>query len=250
MLRPVSDARLASAIRALRIRRGWRQEDLASRAEVSRSFVSVVERGHVETISIHSLRRVCAALDVRLDLVPRWRGGDLDRLLNARHAAMHESFGGFLRSQPGWDCAPEVSFSIYGERGVIDILAWHEASRALLVIELKTEIVDPQEIAGTLDRKRRLAPVIARDRGWDARLVGTWLVIAEGSTNRRRVEAHRTLFSSALPHDARMFRGWLRSPSLPADGLMFWSYASRSSASRALVTPRRVRRRTSGATDT
>lgn len=35
---------------------------------------------------------------------------------------------------------PEVSFSIYGQRGVIDILAWHAATRSLLVIELKTEM--------------------------------------------------------------------------------------------------------------
>ena len=44
--------------------------------------------------------------------------------------------------------APEVSFSIYGERGVIDILAWHPGRRALLIIELKTDIVDVNELVG------------------------------------------------------------------------------------------------------
>lgn len=48
---------------------------------------------------------------------------------------------------------PEVSFSIYGERGVIDLLAWHGPSRTLLVIELKTEVVDAAEMLGVLDRK-------------------------------------------------------------------------------------------------
>ncbi len=68
------------------------------------------------------------------------------------------------RSQIG--SRPEVSFAVYGERGVIDILAWHPGERALLVIELKTEIVDIQDLIGTVDRKRRLARVVARDRGW------------------------------------------------------------------------------------
>ena len=45
---------------------------------------------------------------------------------NRRHSTFHELvarwFGDVL---PAWVLAPEVSYSIYGERGVIDILAWH-----------------------------------------------------------------------------------------------------------------------------
>jgi hypothetical protein len=64
---------------------------------------------------------------------------------------------------------PEVSFSIFGERGVIDVLAWHAATRTILVIELKTVIADVNELIGNVDRKRRLAPRVAAERGWDAR---------------------------------------------------------------------------------
>jgi transcriptional regulator with XRE-family HTH domain len=39
--------RLGERIRAARIRRKWRQEDLANRAGLSRSFVQSVERGSV-----------------------------------------------------------------------------------------------------------------------------------------------------------------------------------------------------------
>ncbi len=39
--------RLGERIRAARVRRKWRQEDLASRAGLSRSFVQSVERGSV-----------------------------------------------------------------------------------------------------------------------------------------------------------------------------------------------------------
>jgi hypothetical protein len=43
-----------------------------------------------------------------------------------------------LLADDGWEAVPEVTYSIFGERGSID-LAWHPASRTLLVIELKSE---------------------------------------------------------------------------------------------------------------
>jgi hypothetical protein len=99
---------------------------------------------------------------MRVDLVGRWRAGDLDRLLNAGHSALHESVARyFAGDHPAWTLAPEVSFSIYGERGVVDIVAWHPGRRALLIIELKTDIADVNELVGTVDRKRRLGRRIA-----------------------------------------------------------------------------------------
>ena len=79
---------------------------------------------------------------------------ELPRLLGARHSALHEAFSRSLTAIPGWAHIPEVSFSVYGERGVIDVLGWHQRSGAVLVVELKSEIVDIQEMLATLDRKR------------------------------------------------------------------------------------------------
>jgi len=172
----------------------------------------------------------------------RWQGGDLDRLINARHSALHESIARRLLALSGWEIAPEVSFSIRGERGVIDILAWHASSRTLLVIELKTEIVDVNDLMGGVDRKRRLAMVIARDRGWLATSVSMWVIIAESSTNRRRVAAHATTLRAAFPTDGRTINGWLREPAAPVACLSFWSDASQGSANRGLATVKRVRR--------
>jgi hypothetical protein len=36
------------------------------------------------------LRRIAEALEMRVDVTVRWRAGELDRLLNARHSALHE----------------------------------------------------------------------------------------------------------------------------------------------------------------
>ena len=125
----------------------------------------MIERGNLDGVTIGTLRKVCAALEVRLDMAPRWRGGDLDRLIHGRHAAMGSFLAERLRGE-GWEVAPEVSFSLFGERGVIDLLAWHPPRKALLVIELKTELVNPNELLGLMDRRLRLARRIAGDRGW------------------------------------------------------------------------------------
>jgi transcriptional regulator with XRE-family HTH domain len=161
----MDDARLGRSIRAVRLRRGLRQLDVALAAGVRRQMISAVEAGALDTISLRRLRAIGNSLGIHLELLPRWRGADLDRLLTARHSAMHETVARFFVAHPAWTPAPDVSCSIYGERGVVDVLAWHADSRSLLVVDLKTDIIDVQELLGTLDRKRRLAPRIARDRG-------------------------------------------------------------------------------------
>jgi hypothetical protein len=151
----------------------------------------------------------------------RWQGGDLGRLVNARHAAMHEAMARFFKEQPSWVAEPEVSFSIWGERGSIDVLAWHATARALLVIELKSELVDLNDLLSTLDRKLRLATRIAATRGWRPGVVGTWLVVANSRTNRRAVERHAAALRSKLPGDGRALRRWLAKPDYTIAALGF-----------------------------
>jgi transcriptional regulator with XRE-family HTH domain len=236
----MADWRVGAALRAVRIRRGWRQVDVAAAAGVSDSLISRLERGRIDNVPIETVRRVLATLDIRLDLVPRWRGGDLDRLLNARHSALHEEVARWLADRyPDWIAAPEVSFSIAGERGVIDMLAWHPARRALLVIELKTEIVDVNELLGIHDRKRRLARRIGRDRAWPAEIVGSALVVVASRTNRRRIDAHQAALRNSLPDDGRRLRAWLADPSGGCDAQLLWAPAASSSVRR--VVARRAR---------
>ncbi|HEY8134607.1 MAG TPA: helix-turn-helix domain-containing protein [Candidatus Limnocylindrales bacterium] len=233
--------RIGSAVRAIRIKRHWRQADLAAKANVPRSAVSKIERGRGRELRLDVVLRIVEALGGRLVLQVQWQGGDLDRLLNARHSAFHESVAPAFVELPGWVLAPEVSFSIRGERGVIDILAWHAASRTLLVIELKTEIVDVNELMGTVGRKRRLAMEIGRERGWNAVRVALWVVVAESKTNRRRVANHAMTLRAALPADGRSIAGWLREPDRPVACLSFWSDAHGAHTKSDLATVKRVR---------
>jgi len=202
--------------------------------------VSLLERGNLDLLSLRALREVAKALDIRLELTPRWRGGELDRLLNARHSALHEQLARMFGRAPGWFIAPEVSFNVYGDRGVIDLLAFHPASRSLLVIELKTEIVDVQELVGTMSRKVRVAQRVALDRGWRAASVSGWIVVAYSTTNRRQIAAHRTMLRAAFGSDGRTMRGWIAAPQGSIAALSMWSPANRGGTGLALAPVKRV----------
>jgi transcriptional regulator with XRE-family HTH domain len=219
----MDDIRIGNALRAIRIRKNLRQADVARRARVSRQVVSRIENGAVGRYPLDTVRAVAGASGMRLDIRPRWRGADLDRVLNSAHAAMHEAVLRHLAGMRGWEARAEVSYSIYGERGVIDILAWHPASRCLLVIELKTELVDPQGLVASMHRRQRLAPAIALEFGWHPSAVGAWVIVRRSSTQKRRLHLHAGLLRGAFPEDGRAMRRWLRSPGGTVSALSFVS---------------------------
>lgn len=239
----MDDGRLGRVFRAVRIKKGWRQLDVAVRAGVSQQTVSRVERGSLAGVPWGTLVRVAQELGIRVSVDAWWEGAELDRLLGGRHSALHEAVALLFAELPDWVLAPEVTFAIYGERGVIDILCWHAATRTLLVIELKTELVDVQETVGTLDRKVRLAARVAAERGWNPLVVACWLVIAEGTTNRRRVGAHQAMLRNAYPTDGRTMPGWLQAPGGAVRAMSFLSSTQGVGGNRRIATVRRVRPR-------
>jgi transcriptional regulator with XRE-family HTH domain len=237
----MDDLAVGRVLRLVRVRRGWRQEDLARAARVSRATVSRLEHGELEATAFGSIRRVFEALDVRVAVSPRGIGAELPRLADEHHAAMHEDAARLFATLPGWVAVPEVTFSEFGERGSVDILAWHERSRSLLVIELKTELADLQDTVSTLDRKVRLAAKIARDRGWDPATVSSWLVIADSGANRRAVERHGAFLGSRFPVRGPALRAWLHRPAGAVHALSFLSTARSTSTGQRLSPVRRVR---------
>lgn len=230
--------RFGLSIRALRRRRQWRQVDLARQARVSRTAISRVERGGADRLTVRTLGRVADALGARLECRLLWNGEALDRLLDEAHAALVETFVRWLASL-GWEMATEVSFSIQGERGSIDILAFHPSTATLLVVEAKSVVPDVQATFVALDRKTRLAGEIARGRGWRPSRLGRLLVVRDDRTARRRVSAHTATFASAFPARGWAVRGWLRDPAgspaaagdrSPFSGLLFLPGARQAGA--------------------
>jgi transcriptional regulator with XRE-family HTH domain len=225
----VDDLRLGRSVRVLRKHRGWRQVDLAAAAGSSQASISRLERGKGAGLSLAALRRVETALGARLDLRLDWQGGGLDRLLDRAHADLVERVVRAMRPD-GWELVPEASFSVYGERGSIDVLALHPTSGVLLVVEVKSVLQDVQGTLMVLDRKVRLAGQIARDRGWRPRSVARLLVLGDGGTNRRRVAEHAELFHVSFPARGRLITRWLKQPTGPISGLLFVSDSHQTAA--------------------
>jgi transcriptional regulator with XRE-family HTH domain len=214
--------RFGRGIRALRLRRRWRQLDLALAAGVSRSVVGMIELGQGRRLIVETYARIAEALGARVDLVLRWNGEALDRLLDSDHAALVEAMAHQLGAA-GWEVRAEVSFAIWGERGSVDVLGWHAATRTVLVIEVKSVVADVQATLFGLDRKGRLGAEIAKSIGWTAAGVGRLLVISGDRTSRRRVARHAATFEAALPDRLLAVRRWLRAPDpgRPLRGLLF-----------------------------
>jgi transcriptional regulator with XRE-family HTH domain len=237
----MDDLAFGRLVRLARIERRWRQEDVAERAGVSRSTVSRLERGHVGQIPLDTVRAVCAVLDIRVQLHARARALDLDRVANARHSGLAEHVALWMARWQGWAFRAEVSYSEYGERGVVDLLCWHAASRSLLIVELKTELLEFGALLGKLDEKERLGPVIAKRLGWAPVSVSTGLLVADSTTNRRRARAHGALLGSALPDDSRALVGWLKRPAGVVRALRFVPDARPGHVRNGFAGPTRVR---------
>ncbi len=159
----MDDRHVGRLVRVLRIRLGGRQVDIAERAGVSQTVVSLVERGHLDAMPLQRLRRVLGAVGASVELQVRWRGGEIDRVLDEAHAALVGAVAREL-TRLGWTVVPEVSYAHFGEYGSIDLLAWHEATATLLVVEVKTELTSIEQLLRRHDAKVRLGPRLAEER--------------------------------------------------------------------------------------
>jgi transcriptional regulator with XRE-family HTH domain len=229
--------RFGRAIRALRRRRRLTQRDLGARAAASDTLISGIELGRIGSVGYATLLRVARCLGAELELNLRWRGEALDRLLDEDHARVVDLIVALLRGA-GWETIVEASFALAGERGSIDVLARHAATDSVAVVEVKSVIPDVQATIFTLDRKVRVAPVVAKERGWACERVARILVVAEGRTARRRIERHAATFDAAFPIRYREALAWIRHPVGAAPSALVF-----------LSVPRMRRRRASSSSD-
>jgi transcriptional regulator with XRE-family HTH domain len=219
----MDDRRVGLVIRALRRRRGWRQVDLADRPGISQSVIARAEAGHFDSLALRTTRRILTALDVRVELSARWRGGELDRLIDARHAAIAGKAAGIV-SGDGWDVLQEVTYAIFRDRGSIDLLGVRRSESIALIIEVKSVITSWEETQRKFDEKVRLLPRILEEReGWRPRTIGRVIVVDDTMTNRRRVLAAGAAAALAYPAGGRQIRAWLRSPVGSIAGIWFLS---------------------------
>ena len=167
----MDDRRFGRLIRASRVRKGWRQLDVEAAGGIDQSTVSLIESGRLDRFTVRTIRLVAETVGVRAEFAPRMSAAEVARLLDEGHARLVEAVLRQLHDR-GWQTVAEYTFSHYGERGSVDIVGWHSASRTLLIVEVKTALLDVQDLLATLDRKCRVVPqLLRRDRGWNASTV-------------------------------------------------------------------------------
>jgi transcriptional regulator with XRE-family HTH domain len=201
------------------LHQGLSQQAVADKARISQSAYSRAELGDQAGMTLGTLERVAGALgaDVRVEV--SFRGGLGDRLADAMHAALVDLTVAALTSF-GWLVELEYGFNVFGERGSVDILAWHASTRTLLIVEVKSRFTDLQAMLLSLARKLRLVPDVVRaERGWDALAVAR-IVVTPGTTENRSILArHAATFDAALPARSVAIRRWLRCPTGAISGV-------------------------------
>ncbi len=209
---------------------------------MSQSTVSRAERGWLEDLTLRVIRSIFAALEARVQLAPRWKGAELERLLDEDHSIVVASVARRLESL-GWSPELEVTYSEFGERGSIDILGVRPSERAVVVIEVKTDLASAEAIGRKLDEKARLAPkIVMRRWSWSPLSVGR-LVVMPDTMRLRRLVARHEVIGRMFPVDGVAIRRWLQRPTRTMAGLWFVSDTRPQTGGDR---PSRPRRRTAG----
>lgn len=177
-----------------------------------------LEAGRLGGLKLDTIRAFVDVLGARLSLSVISGAGDPRLLVDAGHAFLEERWKQRLERWT-WLVRVEVSFNHYGERGRIDLVAYHPGTRILLVIEVKTVLWDVQATLGALDVKVRIARFVARDLGWQPDAIVPAIVFASGTTVRRRLAEHATLFAG-FDLRGRAAISWLRAPAATPQGMI------------------------------
>jgi transcriptional regulator with XRE-family HTH domain len=216
--------RIGSTIKVTRQSIGWTERELADRLGTNQGAIQRLEGG----AQVHlNVRLATAALDtlgirVTIDANPM---GLSDR--REQRDSVHARCCGFVARQlqmRGWEVRLEVEIGEGRTRGWIDILAFRRSDRALLVIEVKTEINDVGRLLRSLGWYARSCREAAQSVGWRPRLVVPALIGLATEEVDARLIANADLIRNALPDNADRLAAWMDDASAeaprPAVGLI------------------------------
>jgi len=101
--------RFGRFVRVVRLRTGLRQRDVADRAGTGRSTAWRIEHGRLDEVTWSAIKRLCDVLEIRVELIPSWRGFEGARLFDREHAATVELLVRDL-TELGWgdDCRVQL----------------------------------------------------------------------------------------------------------------------------------------------
>jgi transcriptional regulator with XRE-family HTH domain len=193
--RLVRDGRLAAR---------WTQQELERRSGVSQSRLSRIERGECRSVRFVEVDRLFVAVGVRYRLDVSLPPGHrvVDDAVHVRCATAVQR----RLEVAGWVVRREVEIGSDRSRGWIDVLAFHPATRLLLVIEIKTELHDLGAVERSLNWYVREAARAAAGFGWRPTAVASALLVLATDANDQAMRSIRPVLSVALPGRAIALR--------------------------------------------
>jgi transcriptional regulator with XRE-family HTH domain len=206
-----------AAIRNLRQTLGLTQHELAKRIGRSQTFVSAVERGVAARLEDRDADALCRALGGTFVFgveAPLLLGGG--RAADAAHA---RCVAHVVRRLPpaGWIVEREVEIGSGSRPGWIDVLAFHPASRVVLVVEVKSEVLDVGQVERQLGWYEREASIAARRMGWRPAAVFGCLLVLATDRNDQLMRENRVAFAAAFPIRGRPLADVLAGGPLPVE---------------------------------
>lgn len=198
----------ASTSRTSRLSLRLTQRQVAEAARVSRGYIAAIEDGKANP-TLDVVDRISRFLGLEAELLVRPAtiiGSTTQRdVVHARCSAYVERR---LRSA-GWQTAREVEIVQARSHGWIDVVAFQPTTETVLVIEIKTRLVDLGSVERQLGWYGRAAGDVARRIGWRPRRIVTWLIVLASEEVERVIASNTDLLGRAFPVRAREMLAWL-----------------------------------------
>jgi transcriptional regulator with XRE-family HTH domain len=211
---------IPTVIRETRLAIGWTQRDLATRASTSQATLSRVEAGRIERADLATIGRLLDALQVRAEIkLEAPFLADRRRQRDRAHAYC-VAFLARRLTMSGWVVEREVEIQGKRSHGWIDVLAYRYRDRALLVIEMKTEIEDLGRIERSLGWYLREGPWAARRFGWYSRQSIAALIVLDTRATADRLRSNREAIAQSFPLRAEWLTRCLRGETVIPERLL------------------------------
>ena len=173
------------------------QEDLAAAVGVSRSHLAGIETGKANP-TLDLVMRIGGALGLELQLVGRPPVIVEPRSTSLVHSRCSGYVGRRFR-RDGWLTRREVEV-VHGRwHGWIDLLAFHPATRTLVIVEIKTRLDDVGLIERQMAWYERSAHQIALRSGWRPARIASWLLLLESEEVDATIRRERQLLLEGFP---------------------------------------------------
>jgi transcriptional regulator with XRE-family HTH domain len=204
-------ALIGGSVKSVRVDIGWSQRELAARLRTSLGAVQRLEAGqrHVDSRVATAAMRV---LGIRPSVDPHALGIPGRREQRDEVHGRCSNYGVRQLLQREWEARTEVEIGDGRFRGWIDILAFRRKDRALLVIEVKTEIDDVGRVLRSLGWYVRSSRVAAQSHGWSPRLIVPVLLCLATTETDARLAAIKDQLRIELPGRARELSDWIVDP--------------------------------------